>query len=168
MVGEISRYMNLSCVLISRILSEAIDGFDNLVEAVNKHNEVLDDVIIPKIFNTLYEVKSEQKNEDVDVILLKEPKGSGYYEFSADENLVIEKIIIVLLLRKSRKAFMPTHIALIQSQRRNASYSIFQVKRSKKYTLRVCLRPIREIYLFSIMIQNQNVLGSIIRISWLR
>ena len=75
---------------------------------------------------------------------------------------------IVLLLRKSRKAFMPTHIALIQSQRRNASYSIFQVKRSKKYTLRVCLRPIREIYLFSIMIQNQNVLGSIIRISWLR
>ena len=91
LVGEISRYMNLSCVLISRILSEAIDGFDNLVEAVNKHNEVLDDVIIPKIFNTLYEVKSEQKNEDVDVILLKEPKGSGYYEFSADENLVIEK-----------------------------------------------------------------------------
>lgn len=91
LVGEISRYMNLSCVLISRILSEAIDGFDNLVEAVNKHNEVLDDVIIPKIFNTLYEVKSEQKNEDVDVILLKEPKDSGYYEFSADENLVIEK-----------------------------------------------------------------------------
>lgn len=46
LVGEISRYMNLSCVLISRILSEAIDGFDNLVEAVNKHNEVLDDVIM--------------------------------------------------------------------------------------------------------------------------
>ena len=36
LVGEISRYMNLSCVLISRILSEAIDGFDNLVEVVNK------------------------------------------------------------------------------------------------------------------------------------
>ena len=91
LVGEISRYMNLSCVLINRILSESVDGFDSLVNAVNKHNEVLDDVIIPKLFHSLYEVKSEQKNEDVDVILLKEPKDTGYYEFSADENLVIEK-----------------------------------------------------------------------------
>jgi type III restriction enzyme, res subunit len=90
-VGEISRYMNLSCVLINRILSESTDGFDELVNAVNRHNEILDDIIIPKLFHTLYEVKSEQMSEDVDVVLLKEPKDSGYYEFSADENLVIEK-----------------------------------------------------------------------------
>lgn len=90
-VGEISRYMNLSCILINRILSESVDGFDEIVNAVNRHNEILDDVIIPKIFHTLYEVKSEQKSEDVDVVLLKEPKDAGYYEFSADENLVVEK-----------------------------------------------------------------------------
>lgn len=90
-VGELSRYMNLSCVLIDKILSESIDGFDELVNAVNRHNEILDDIIVPKLFHTLYEVKSEQKSEDVDVVLLKEPKNAGYYEFSADENLVIEK-----------------------------------------------------------------------------
>lgn len=91
LVGEIACYMNLSCVKINKMLSECIDGFDDVVEAVNRHNEILDDVIIPKLFHTLYEVKSEQKSADVDVVLLKEPKDSGYYEFSADENLVIEK-----------------------------------------------------------------------------
>lgn len=90
-VGEISRYMNLSCLLINRILSESIDGFDKIVNAVNRHNEILDEYIIPKIFHTLYEVKSEQKSEDVDVVLLKEPETAGYYEFSAKEELVVEK-----------------------------------------------------------------------------
>ena len=91
LVGEISRYMNLPCLKINHILEESIDGFDVIVDAVNRHNEILDDVIIPIVFNTLYEVRSEQKNEDVDVVLLKEPKDAGYYEFSAEDNLVIEK-----------------------------------------------------------------------------
>lgn len=91
LVGEISRYMNLPCLKINHILEESVDGFDVIVDAVNRHNEILDDVIIPIVFHTLYEVKSEQKNEDVDVVLLKEPKDAGYYEFSAEDNLVIEK-----------------------------------------------------------------------------
>ena len=91
LVGEISRYMNLSCLMIERILKESIDGFDEIVDAVNRHNEILDDIIIPKVFHALYEVKSEQKNEDIDVVLLKEPKDAGYYEFSAEPSLVIEK-----------------------------------------------------------------------------
>lgn len=91
LVGEISRYMNLPCLKINHILEESVDGFDVIVDAVNRHNEILDDVIIHIVFHTLYEVKSEQKNEDVDVVLLKEPKDAGYYEFSAEDNLVIEK-----------------------------------------------------------------------------
>ena len=83
--------MNLSCLMIERILKESIDGFDEIVDAVNRHNEILDDIIIPKVFHALYEVKSEQKNEDIDVVLLKEPKDAGYYEFSAEPSLVIEK-----------------------------------------------------------------------------
>lgn len=83
--------MNLPCLKINHILEESVDGFDVIVDAVNRHNEILDDVIIPIVFHTLYEVKSEQKNEDVDVVLLKEPKDAGYYEFSAEDNLVIEK-----------------------------------------------------------------------------
>lgn len=144
LVGEISRYMNLSCVLISRILSEAIDGFDNLVEAVNKHNEVLDDVIIPKIFNTLYEVKSEQKNEDVDVILLKEPKDSGYYEFSADENLVIEKDYNSFTPEEIKKSF-------------HADTYCFDSKPEKECFLQyISSKKVKEIYFTGMFTANQG------------
>jgi len=91
LVGEISRYMNIPCLLIARIIHESVGGAEEIVEAVNRHNEILDDLIIPKIFDTLYEVKSVQKSEDVDVVLLREPKDAGYYEFSAADDLVITK-----------------------------------------------------------------------------
>lgn len=91
LTAEISRYMNVSCLLIERILRESVDGSSTIVEAVNRHNEILEDVIIPKIFHTLYEVKSTQKSEDVDMVLLREPKDAGYYEFSALDELVITK-----------------------------------------------------------------------------
>ena len=91
LTAEISRYMNISCLMIERILRESVDGSSTIVEAVNRHNEILEDVIIPKIFHTLYEVKSTQKSEDIDMVLLREPKDAGYYEFSALDELVITK-----------------------------------------------------------------------------
>lgn len=91
LVGEIARYLNISCILISRILRESIDGMDTILEAVNKYNEVLDDIIIPKVFHTLFEVTAEKKTEDREVVLLREPKDAGYYEFSAKDDLVVTK-----------------------------------------------------------------------------
>ncbi len=91
LIGEISRYMNIPCLTISRIIREAVDGSEAIVAAVNKHNEILDDVIIPVIFDTLYEVKCTKRSEDVDLVLLREPKDAGYYEFSASEDLVVTK-----------------------------------------------------------------------------
>ena len=133
-----SRYM------AGRTAAQAIDGFDNLVEAVNKHNEVLDDVIIPKIFNTLYEVKSEQKNEDVDVILLKEPKGSGYYEFSADENLVIEK---------DHNSFTPEEI----KKSFHADTYCFDSKPEKECFLQyISSKKVKEIYFTGMFTANQG------------
>lgn len=121
-----------------------IDGFDNLVEAVNKHNEVLDDVIIPKIFNTLYEVKSEQKNEDVDVILLKEPKDSGYYEFSADENLVIEKDYNSFTPEEIKKSF-------------HADTYCFDSKPEKECFLQyISSKKVKEIYFTGMFTANQG------------
>lgn len=89
LAGEVACYLNVSCVLAARILREAVDGIDEIVEAVNKYNEVLDDIIVPKIFYALFEVKVEQKTEDRELVLLREPKDAGYYEFSASEDLVI-------------------------------------------------------------------------------
>ncbi|MDO4922338.1 MAG: DEAD/DEAH box helicase family protein [Phascolarctobacterium sp.] len=89
LAGEIASYMNISCVLASRILREAADGIDVILEAVNKYNEVLDDIIVPKIFHALFEITLEKKTEDRELVLLRAPKDAGYYEFSAKDDLVI-------------------------------------------------------------------------------
>lgn len=89
LVGEVARYLNISCVLSSRILRESVDGIDAILKAVNKYNAILTDYIIPKVFYALFDVTSKQKIEDKEVVLLREPKDSGYYEFSAKDDLVI-------------------------------------------------------------------------------
>ena len=89
LAGEVARYLNISCVLAARILRESGDGEQTIVDAVNKYNEILDDVVIPKIFHTLFEVVSVVKSEDRPVILLREPKEGGYYEFKGKPELVI-------------------------------------------------------------------------------
>ena len=89
LVGEVSRYLNVSCLLVDKILREATDGIEAILEAVNTYNKILDDVIVPSIFHALFEVKSELKTEDKELVLLREPKDAGYYEFSAKDELVI-------------------------------------------------------------------------------
>ena len=147
LVGEIARYMNLSCVKINKMLSECIDGFDDVVEAVNRHNEILDDVIIPKLFHTLYEIKSEQKSADIDVVLLKEPKDSGYYEFSADENLVIEK---------AHNSFTPAEIA----KSFHADTYCFDSKPEKECFLQyISNSEVQEVYFTGMFTSNQGDLS---------
>ena len=88
LAAEVARYLNISPVFADRILSECVDGADVVTETVSKYNEVLTDIIIPTIFNTLYEVKRSVTTEDREVDLLRLPEGKEYYEFLADENLV--------------------------------------------------------------------------------
>ncbi|WML36947.1 TnsA endonuclease N-terminal domain-containing protein [Clostridium sp. OS1-26] len=91
LVGEIARYLNISCLLAARILRDSIDGEEYILECLNKYNELLDDIIVPKIFHALFEVTSEIRTEDRDIVLLREPKTAGYYEFSAKPELVTTK-----------------------------------------------------------------------------
>ena len=88
LAAEVARYLNISPVFADRILSECVDGADVVTETVSKYNEVLTDIVIPTIFNTLYEVKRSVITEDREVDLLRLPEGKEYYEFLADENLV--------------------------------------------------------------------------------
>ena len=88
LAAEVARYLNISPVFADRILSKCVDGADVVTETVSKYNEVLTDIIIPTIFNTLYEVKRSVITEDREVDLLRLPEGKEYYEFLADENLV--------------------------------------------------------------------------------
>lgn len=89
LTGEVARYLNISCILAARILRESVDGIDAVLKAVNRYNAVLDDYIIPAVFHALFDVTSELKTEDKELVLLREPKDAGYYEFSAKDDLVL-------------------------------------------------------------------------------
>jgi len=89
LAGEISAYLNISPILAARMVSESKDGEAAVLDAVNRYNEVLDAVIIPKIFHALFEITSKIRSEDRELILLKEPKSGGYYEFSGKPDLVV-------------------------------------------------------------------------------
>ena len=89
LAGEVARYLNISCILAARILRESVDGIDVILEAVNRYNAVLDDHIIPAVFHALFDVTSELRTEDKELVLLREPEDAGYYEFSAKDDLVL-------------------------------------------------------------------------------
>ncbi len=89
LAGEVARYLNISCLLADSILREATDGIETILEALNNFNTILDDVIIPQVFHALFEVKSQIRSENKDLVLLREPKDAGFYEFSAKDDLVV-------------------------------------------------------------------------------
>lgn len=89
LAAEVARYLNISCILSEQILRESIDGADLLVESASRYNDVLYDYIIPSVFHALFDVTSELKTEDKELVLLREPKDAGYYEFSAKDDLVL-------------------------------------------------------------------------------
>ena len=87
LVGEIARYLNISCCLIDKILSECIDVEQTVIDMVSKYNDILDDVVIPKIFSKLFNVNCETVSEEREVDLLRMPEGKTYYEFLAQPAL---------------------------------------------------------------------------------
>ena len=91
LVAEIARYLNISCVLVDKIVVECVDGAEKVVEIVSKYNEILFDVIIPTIFHALYEVTCETVSEEKEVDLLRMPEGKEFYEFLAQPELVAKE-----------------------------------------------------------------------------
>ena len=89
LVGELSRYMNISCIKLQQLLEDAEDGIELILEKVNLYNDIVYDILVPKIFHHLYKIECTKTTEEKKLLFLKEPKNSGYYEFKADENLVV-------------------------------------------------------------------------------
>lgn len=88
LVAEIARHLNIPCLLVEHILTESAEGIDKITDTVSKYNNILDDVIVPTIFNALYEVMCETVSEEKQVDLLKMPEGKEAYEFLALPELV--------------------------------------------------------------------------------
>lgn len=59
LVAELSRYLNLPCIKLSRILCESKDGIESILKLVNKYNETIDEVLIPTIFEYLYKLEAK-------------------------------------------------------------------------------------------------------------
>lgn len=105
LAGEVARYLNISCILAARILRESIDGIDMILEAVNRYNAILDDYIIPAVFHALFDITSELKTKEKELVLLREPKDAGYYEFSAKDDLVITNLYPGFTPEQLKKSF---------------------------------------------------------------
>ena len=89
LAAEISRYLNISPILASRILNESVDGAETVIEYINKYNDILYDVVIPSIFKAMFEIKCDRTTEVKKLGLLKEPTDAGYYEFKGLPELVV-------------------------------------------------------------------------------
>ena len=144
LTGEVARYLNISCVLASQILHEAKDGIDVILEKVNQYNEVLYDIIIPKVFNALYEVTSVQKSEDRELVLLREPKDAGYYEFSAKKDLVMTNKTPGFTQQQIKKSY-------------HADTYCFDSKPEKEcFTQYLCSEKVEEVYFTGMFTANQG------------
>ena len=90
LVAEISRYLNLSPLLIRDILASSTEGLVKLTAAVNEYNELLYDEIIPKLFHEIYEIEEFDKADEIEVQLVKDPV-EGYYSVKYKNDLIASR-----------------------------------------------------------------------------
>lgn len=93
LVAEISRYLNIPCLKIEKLLKNSVDGLDKVIELVNMYNEILYAEIIPKLFNYLFKIEKEIETIEEEIELIKQPKTKpgevASYKFKPKENLVV-------------------------------------------------------------------------------
>lgn len=80
-----------------------------MLEKVNLYNDVLYDIIIPKIFNTLWEEKVEKITEERKLLLLRQPDDKEYYTFSALPELVVRRDDVEMERYKERSFHADTY-----------------------------------------------------------
>lgn len=91
LVGELAHRLGpeISCLTIEELLESSVDGLDKILTYVSRFEQLIDDLLVPTIFAHLFSVEYTQTVEPVEMSLLKKPKDSEYYEFSARPELVV-------------------------------------------------------------------------------
>jgi type III restriction enzyme len=108
LVAEISRYLNLPCLEIEEVLSRSAGGIEKILELVNLYNDLLYDLVIPRLFNELYEIKTDERKEEYEVELVKEPL-DGHYTVTGSEDLVVTKDSIQQKLLADKSFHLDTY-----------------------------------------------------------
>lgn len=88
LTSEIAKYLNFSPVKINKILNNSKPDLEEILKTVNEYNVIIYDVLIPKIFNHLFEIKDYSRTEEFEIELVKEPIDGNSYRVSADPDLV--------------------------------------------------------------------------------
>lgn len=84
--GGSAEKIGLRPVQIERILRESVEGIDLIVETVNRHNEILYDVIIPGLFNHVYLIKEHKDTIEEEINLVEIPE-SGVWNLNGEPKL---------------------------------------------------------------------------------
>lgn len=97
LVSEIARYLyhpegvdnlrKISCLEIKKVLENSKQGLPTVLEKVNLYNDFLYDWVIPKLFESFYDIDTFTKEEEEEIELVKEPK-DGYYTLRAKPELI--------------------------------------------------------------------------------
>ncbi|WP_432677995.1 hypothetical protein [Nioella aestuarii] len=82
--GELGR----SPLEIEAILQSTGEGIQNILDAINAYNELLYDVVIPRLFGLLYDLEQHEITDEHEVELVRLPE-NGSYSVMADPKLVV-------------------------------------------------------------------------------
>jgi hypothetical protein len=89
-VAEVARYLNRSPVEIEGLLTDSKQGMAATLDAVNSFNELLHDLIIPRLFGVLYSLNPTETTDEYEIELVKVPAAGSYWVTAAKDKIVRE------------------------------------------------------------------------------
>jgi type III restriction enzyme len=89
-VAEVARYLNRNPIEIEVLLANSKQGTAAILEAVNSFNELLHDLIIPRLFGVLYSLNPTETTDEYEVELVKVPAAGSYWVTAAKDKIVRE------------------------------------------------------------------------------
>lgn len=89
-VAEVARYLNRSPIEIEGLLAGSQQGMAAILEAVNTFNDLLHDLIIPRLFGLLYSLNPTETTDEYEVELVKVPP-AGFYSVTATKDKIVRE-----------------------------------------------------------------------------
>lgn len=87
-VFEIARYLNMSPIKVENLLQNSVDGAESILYFINQFNQLIFNILVPKVFEYFYEVKYSTESTSKEVDLLSS-QGKSEFEFSVTPELLI-------------------------------------------------------------------------------
>lgn len=73
LVSLCAAYIGKPSLLIEELIEGSKEGMKEVLKSVNEFNEIIYDVVIPKLFEHIWELEEKQESEEFDIPLIKEP-----------------------------------------------------------------------------------------------